>query len=190
MISFYRRLTDLCDYCEKGRELREIIITAIQVLDIPYQIDEIELIKHHIKQSSVELDLLLAFNFEPVLVNKREAFKKLFYELEDYAAINYHKNIAKVQRAAYNDHHKNVETLRGKIMIELDYKEKIQIGHKTNPRQSSKEFYESTSRSFLGLSIVVVDYKRATFLSIVYFLSKDLVFTLWRKTRSFASTFQ
>jgi hypothetical protein len=39
------------------------------------------------------------------------------------------------QRIAYNDHHKCFEDLFGKILIEVDFKQKIVIG--MSPRQIS-----------------------------------------------------
>ena len=60
----------------------------------------------------------------------------------------FHKNVAHCQRLAYNKHHKNIEFLRDKKMIEIDYKQKIAIG--MSPRQVSAEYYNQVLRSCLG----------------------------------------
>lgn len=75
-------------------------------------------------------------------------FKQLIDELKDYEAILFHKNVAHCQRIAYNEQHKSVEDLFGKILIEVDFKQKIVIG--MSPRQISSEFYDQIMRSCLG----------------------------------------
>jgi hypothetical protein len=75
-------------------------------------------------------------------------FKQLIDELKDYEAILFHKNVAHCQRIAYNEQHKSVEDLFGKILIEVDFKQKIVIG--MSPRQISSEYYDQTMRSCLG----------------------------------------
>jgi metal-dependent HD superfamily phosphatase/phosphodiesterase len=79
--------------------------------------------------------------------SKYDQYYQMATDLEDYGAILFHKNVAKCQRLAYNDHHQNVASLRNKIMIEVDFKEKIKIG--LSPREVSKEFYSQTQRSWL-----------------------------------------
>jgi hypothetical protein len=60
----------------------------------------------------------------------------------------FHKNLARCQRLAYNNHHTNVEFLKNKIMIVLDFKQKILIG--MSPRQINSEYYNQKERSCLG----------------------------------------
>jgi hypothetical protein len=69
-------------------------------------------------------------------------------EIEDYQSILFHKNIAFLQRTAYSKQLKNLEELRNKILIELDFKQKFVIG--MSPRQVSREFYNQTMRTCLG----------------------------------------
>ena len=47
--------------------------------------------------------------------------------------------MAYFQRLAYNDHHKNKDKLRNKLLIEFDLKQKIVIG--MSPRQVNDEYY-------------------------------------------------
>ena len=61
----------------------------------------------------------------------------------------FHKNVAKAQRSAYNVQRKDVNVLRDKILIELDFKEKIVIG--LSPRQINKDYYNQQLRSCLGI---------------------------------------
>jgi hypothetical protein len=72
----------------------------------------------------------------------------LIDDLKAYEAILFHKNVAHCQRTAYKQHHKFVEELEGKILIEIDFKQKIVIG--MSPNQISSEYYEQTMRSCLG----------------------------------------
>jgi hypothetical protein len=60
-------------------------------------------------------------------------------DLENYEAIIFHKNISSIQRAAYNKHRTDLEGLKGKLLIEMDFKQKIIIG--LSPRQVSSEYY-------------------------------------------------
>lgn len=89
----------------------------------------------------------------------RDALSKI-QELNDennqYATIEFHKNIAKSQRKAYNAHRTDVEGLRNKVLIEADFKQKITIG--LSPRQINSEYYNqmSNSRSCLGNLFFVV----------------------------------
>ena len=68
--------------------------------------------------------------------------------MDDYETILIHKNVSKVQRQAYQNHLK-VGNLKGKLLIELDYKQKIKIG--LSPRQVTDEYYNQKERSCLGL---------------------------------------
>jgi len=67
---------------------------------------------------------------------------------KDYDSILFHKHIASAQRNAYNFQRKNVENLKNKILIEVDFKQKVTIG--LSPRQVSSEYYNQITRSCLG----------------------------------------
>ena len=89
-------------------------------------------------------DLLL----KEILNGQKDKYYEIYVMLKDYEAILFHKNIALCQRIAYNDGRKKLETLRGKILIEVDFKQKFVIG--MSPRQVSGEFYNQTQRTCLG----------------------------------------
>lgn len=101
------------------------------------------------------------------LLGKVEKFKKIIDELKDYEvktiftfytvislkisllkALIFHKNLAKSQRMAYSNHMKS-SFLKDKIMIVLDFKQKILIG--MSPRQINDEYYNQKQRSCLGM---------------------------------------
>ena len=88
-------------------------------------------------------------------IDEKEDFKHSFNryltvidEIEDYQSILFHKNIAKLQRASYSHQTNNIDFLRNKLLIELDFKQKFVIG--LSPRQVSGEYYNQIQRSCLG----------------------------------------
>jgi hypothetical protein len=142
----------LCDYCEEGRLIKSRIDISLKedgyTQEEPEEIEKtIEIFKTKISELSQQL-VSSRGHLKTTIKAKIDKYKQLLSDLEDYEAIIYHKNVAKSQRSTYNEQHKNVEKLTGKILIELDFKEKVQIGF--SPRQISKEFYNMQSRSFLG----------------------------------------
>lgn len=82
------------------------------------------------------------------LLSKLEKIKELIVNLKDLDTINFHKNIAEAQRIAYNKHTSNVNELKNKILIEVDFKQRIVVG--MSPRQVNSEYYSQISRSCLG----------------------------------------
>lgn len=146
----------MCDYCEKGKKIKSDLVRTLT--DFKYE-----------WQTNFDLDHIRKF-----LVDKRNEFGgkcaaaaesgdnreelDLYNELKDvntaienvdcYDAIEFHKNVARCQRIAYNEHRKNADVLRGKIMIEVDFKQKIVIG--LGPRQVNSEYYEQQQRSCLS----------------------------------------
>lgn len=65
-----------------------------------------------------------------------------------FQVLLFHKNVARSQRLAYNYQHTNPEFLHNKILIEMDFKQKICIG--MSPRQVNAEYYNQVLRSCLG----------------------------------------
>ena len=63
-------------------------------------------------------------------------------------ALIFHKNVAYFQRQAFNDQHKIKEKLRNKILLEIDFKQKIVIN--LSPRQVNEEYYKQVQRTCLG----------------------------------------
>lgn len=88
---------------------------------------------------------------EQVCFDRLKELNTAIENLHSYEAIEFHKNVAECQRLAYNEHHKNVEALRGKIMIDVDFKQKIVIGM-GGQRQVNSQYYEQAERSCLGES--------------------------------------
>lgn len=94
--------------------------------------------------------------------------KVLFEKLELFDSLVFHKKIAKVQQTAYKMCLK-VEHLKNKILIELDFKQKIKIG--LSPRQVSSEYYDQVERLCLGLFKLIKVYLSKT-LSFYHFISR------------------
>ena len=63
-------------------------------------------------------------------------------------AVLSHKEIARLLREAYTKQIKSVDFLRGKLLIEADFKQKITIG--LSPRQMNNEYYNKQNRTCLG----------------------------------------
>jgi hypothetical protein len=63
--------------------------------------------------------------------------------------LDWHRSIATRQRASYNTMKSNFP--KDSIFIELDYKQKVNIG--LSPRQPSEEYYNQKQRSILGFGI-------------------------------------
>ena len=64
-------------------------------------------------------------------------------------ALIFHKNIAFYQRKAYNTQRTNIQFLTNKLVIEIDFKQKIVITK--SPRQINAEFYKLEQRSCLSM---------------------------------------
>jgi hypothetical protein len=77
-----------------------------------------------------------------------DKYKEYVSNLKDYQQIIFHQNVARAQRLAYKKDHTYIDGLRNKILIEIDFKQKILIG--MSPRQANREFYEQELRSCLG----------------------------------------
>ena len=95
-------------------------------------------------------DLLL----KEIIESNINKCSEIRYLLKDYEAILFHQNISRCQRMAYNKARKDVEFLRNRILIEIDFKQKFVIG--LSPRQVSGEYYSQTQRSCL--SMFLIDY--------------------------------
>ena len=69
-------------------------------------------------------------------------------KLKNYEAVEYHKEIARQQRQAYNFQRESVMELKDKLMIVLDYKQKIAVG--MGARQVNSEFRNQKELVCLG----------------------------------------
>ena len=89
-----------------------------------------------------KLDSLIDSSSESVHI------KSMITIVENYIVVLAHRDIADVQRRAYNSQRKDKEALKMQILIEADYKQKIVIG--LSPRQINLEYYNQEQRSCLG----------------------------------------
>jgi hypothetical protein len=71
-------------------------------------------------------------------------------KINDLKTILFHKRIANRQREVYNNSRINSELLKNALLIEIDFKQKIIIGH--GPRQLNTEYYVQKQKSLLGIN--------------------------------------
>lgn len=72
-------------------------------------------------------------------------------KLKQYQEIEFHKNLADIQRSQYNKDLNDKHLLNDSLLIELDFKEKIRIG--LSPRQKNEEFYKQQYITLLGFGV-------------------------------------
>jgi hypothetical protein len=145
------RHTDLCDYCEMGRLLEKQIKFLMNDNNQGFNLNEIlEYLNQH-QQSS----------------------NHITKKVELYRAIQFHKKIASTQRSCYNEERLNPELLNGKIVIEIDYKQKILLGQ--GPRQMNSEFFERAKKKVLCLGIGVYYVDRTRSYPFVNLLNLDVI---------------
>ncbi|RMZ94586.1 hypothetical protein BpHYR1_020189, partial [Brachionus plicatilis] len=102
------RISDLCDYCEKNKELKKKLYKF--ALENGYEgVEDFLLIKEFLIINKSRNDLTELMN--------------LFTKIE---SINLHFEISKRQREAYNSMRLNLD--EDYIFIEMDWKQKIMIG--------------------------------------------------------------
>ena len=111
--------SDICDYCEFGKNLKkEIINMSINEDGYKYN-GELDFDSKH----------MLTYYQENLNENSLQIIKKI----NDLQEIEYHQLIANRQRKIYNEQRSNEKLLRENVLIELDFKEKIIVG--LEPRQ-------------------------------------------------------
>lgn len=138
-----RQKTDVCEYCEYGKLVFPKVLNFIKTYYEPIpdeilefignnygrlkiQIENYELLKQGLNRNSPD------HQYQSVLKNYKENVSVL-------DEIHTHKSIANMQRVAYNEIRKNPDVLDGKLMIEIDYKQKIPLDK--GPVQISSEFF-------------------------------------------------
>lgn len=145
----------MCDYCENAKQIKTRLIRLLESRLYEWgESFEISKVKDFLQNyaDGLSLQLQQAENQREranQIETELEVFRGAINDVRDYETIQFHRNIAFCQRNAYNNHRTNVDELRGKIMIELDYKQKLVIG--ISPRQVNIEFYEPIKRSCLGI---------------------------------------
>jgi hypothetical protein len=147
--NFYKKphgLTDLCEFCEEARKL--YIRIAIKLQDYPnYKsksvIDVPDLIKFFKKEYN-------EMNRHSTETEKIQELTSIISQLKDLEAMFIHKKVAKSQRAAYQFQRNSKEFLKDKILIDVDYKQKIVVGK--GPRQVNADYYKQAGaqRTCLG----------------------------------------
>ncbi|CAF0844074.1 unnamed protein product [Brachionus calyciflorus] len=152
------RWTDLCDYCERGKILKDNLDKKIKENlnieeSLELQINSIQdIVLRKTKEKVEDLNSLeeLSSDERLVLETKLENLNGIISEIKDFETILFHKNVARSQRSTYNEQ-KNADFLKDKVFIEVDFKQKIKIG--LSPRQINSEYYNQISRSCLGFGI-------------------------------------
>lgn len=138
------RLTDLCDYCEWYNQSLPTIKKAFSKFDDFQLSDEFEIGKLiRYLEGKIDLEKAEANDEEKITF-----YEFLVHKLGKMETVLGHKSIKNIQRLAYNNQRKNIKFLSDKILIELDFKQKIMIG--VSPRQVNKEFYKVELRTCLG----------------------------------------
>ena len=69
-------------------------------------------------------------------------------------AVQTHRNNAKIQRETYKSHRTDKDFLNEKIIIDIDFKQKIVIG--LSPIQCNSEYYNLDNRTCLGNILFVL----------------------------------
>ena len=77
----------------------------------------------------------------PNLINTEIIFDKI----NDLKEVSYHKSIANRQRKTYNEQRSNTDLLENKILIDIDYKQKIILGE--GSRQLNSEFFQGNKKN-------------------------------------------
>ena len=138
-----QRLSDLCEYCELGKQLKkELALLAFNLNFVSNNEYKINL-----KSESLDFSYTLLNNFLNGLPHSEQQEKGL-ENIKKLELIKFHYQIAKRQRKSYKNMLNNKKLFDDSIIIEMDYKQKILIG--MSPRQVSGEFYRQQQRSLLG----------------------------------------
>ena len=148
------RLTDLCGYCEwynkTMHKIQKIIKNSPEFI-VGDCLDPKKLIKFLVSKKRSETDL-----------DNTVAIEKNILLVEQFGIIYEHRRIKNIQRESYNKDISSIDILEGKILIEIDFKQKIKIG--MSGRQVNEEYYNQEQRSCLGDQIL--SYLYSEFISI------------------------
>lgn len=149
-------MTDLCEYCEQGLLLKSKIDTFIKLRDEYQNLDLVEL-KNLVNTQLREFERFISGSesgdrrcllLNEIMTNSYSTISGFASDLKNFEVILFHKNIAKSQRVAYNKYCRNATCLGDSICIELDFKQKINVGY--SPRQVNSEYYDPVTLSCLG----------------------------------------
>jgi hypothetical protein len=142
------RHTDLCDYCEFGKKLEK----ELRTLFTGYNFGDFVTNESWREKFFFIAQRPLNNPRENLLINDASVQERI----ADLKLIEFHKSIADRQRKSYNKQRLNVDELNGKILIEIDYKQKINLGE--GPRQLGSEYFVGYKKvNCLGFGIFYVD---------------------------------
>jgi hypothetical protein len=170
-----KKSTDVCNFCEFSKILIKDVNKFANSYFMPISEEDVNFYKPYTSLTGLSQYL----TWEEVI--EKEKFKDGFdknsddyyyylIDLETYKKnkeklenIELHKNYASTQRDAYNEYRKNPRVLHNKIMIEVDYKQKIGLGN--GPVQIGSEFFlkkgeKKKQVACLGFGIYFLEDKR------------------------------
>ena len=109
--------------CEYGKKLKK------EIIDFTILADEYEM------SSNVDFDSqhILQFYENPI---RKERSQEIIENIKDFQEVEFHRSVAKRQRAAYNEQRNDVQLLKNKLLIEFDFMEKIKTP--MGPREVKK----------------------------------------------------
>jgi hypothetical protein len=170
-----KKSTDVCNFCEFGKILlkdvnkfassyfkpiseedQRVYSTNTSFLGLVHYLEFEEIIEKELFKDGFDKNSD-DYNF---YLMDLEVYKKNKEKLKD---IDFHKQYAKVQRLAYNEYRLNPRLLHNKIMIEVDYKQKIALGN--GPVQIGSEYFlkkgeKKKQVACLGFGIYFLEHKR------------------------------
>ena len=148
------KLTDLCQYCEWRKNILKDSLSFNQRFfanecNFEYKSD---LLSAFYKKKKDEIN-------EPqnsLYIQLGERIK----EMENLRTLEFHRTISKNQRTSYNSYRHDVTKLDGKLLIELDFKQKIILGE--GPRQLNEEWFSKIKKQavLLGFGVYFVETKK------------------------------
>jgi hypothetical protein len=136
------RFSDLCDYCEYNRELKNDIVRVANVLNYQNLTDLEPVDLEEFKEYLITID-----TYD---VNIEETISKIHKS----QAIDYHKMVAKRQRDACNKMRNDAKYIAENLIIEIDFKQKVILSK--SPKERSTDYYQQ-QQSYLGFGVYVID---------------------------------
>jgi hypothetical protein len=157
------RKTDICEYCDSGSKLKQIIIDHLKTRIDSNVIEDLAKLDYDIENSSNDKEKQVE-NFLRFLTNLKIGSKEIRDHLFNLKQVYFHKRIANDQRYVFNQMRNDKDLLRDSIIIIMDYKQSILLDQ--GPIQLNAEFYSSKK------SVGLLGNFKAYFISyVLYFLS-------------------
>ena len=141
------RKSDLCDVCEKGKSLFK---------DLEHEVSSLNIEEIHVVNIDGELTQTEAFLQNLKGENEHlQDYDTALHLISQIKEVQFHRNVAKMQKRAYNQMKSDIDLLKDSILIDLDFKQKIIIGD--SPNMVSGEYFERQQRSLLGFGVYYYD---------------------------------